>query len=462
MDKQDIPALQVEHDLSNEQIIIASALHDQKLRDDLTKKIPPDFFADEQHAKIWEAMRAIRKGGLTFDLPALHKELAGSVSVDYIKELMESYPTAAVNIRNHVEMLEWDHAKIGAVEGPVTELRKAIQANESPNRIRALARSSSKAFDINLGAKYMKNPAHLAAQAAAEVRKRANAGHYQFGIKELDYYDDGTVRMIPGCSPGHITLITGVPGSAKSTVAARIALEQARMKRRVLYGAWEMGAEATIGLLACMARGWDREKVVLGLMSPTELQDFEETCERIGEYVRFFDAPYSEAPDKRYSNEQALDTLYQNIADSGAAMCIMDLWERMIPDANPERERRALFAQQAIAQETMTHCVIVCQQKLKAVEASHDKRPSRNHILGSSAYVDISDNILGVHRPGLWRSGIDDDTAEVLILKQRYGVWPLCVEFDWDGAKGTITNGREKEYEHASDVQDDWLTNNRK
>ena len=453
-----VPDLKVEHDLSNEQIMIASAIHSPDAeRDDLVAKIPPGHFADKDHQKIWAAFIAIKKGGLTFDLPALHKELAGTVSVAYITQLLSTHPTPAINIKNHISALQWDVAKLNAIEGPLSDMLHAIVANEDPARIRGLAKRTYRAFDVKLGTKYMKNPSELAAAAAKDVRDRRKAGHYTYGIDALDYFDNGEARMIPGCAPGGTTLLTGVSGSAKSTVAARLVLEQARMRKKVLVGAWEMGAVPTIGLLACMARGWPRKKVALGDMTDKELLEFEDTCESIGEYVKFFDAPFSDKPTAQHTNEAALDILYQNVADSGATLCVMDLWERMIPDANPERERRALFAQQAIAQETMVHCMLVCQQKLKAVEASTSKLPTRNFILGSSAWVDIADTIIAVHRPGLWRPGIDDDILELLILKQRYGEWPLAIQFDWTGSLGLITNGREIEFPKADEGNKDWL-----
>lgn len=458
-EKPEDVAIKVEHDLGNEQTIIASVLHDSALRGTLTKKYPPDYFTDTQHAAIWAAMRAIQQQALTFDIPALMKELGGTVPQSYITDLMQSQPKPAANIKDHIELLEWDVAKVRGIEGPLSALLKGLKTNEKPGRIRALAKSTAIAFDIKTGQKYMKDPAALAASAAKQVRDRAAAGHYEFGIKELDYFDDGKPRLVPGAAPGGTTLITGVSGSAKSTIAARIAYEQARMGNKVLFGAWEMGPEMTIGLMACFARGWPRSKVVLGNMTPKELLDFQDTCESIGQYVRFFDAPFSDAPTAAHTNEAALDMLYQNVADSGCSMLIADLWERMIPDANPERERRALFSQQGIAQDTQTHCVLVCQQRSKAVEQTAGKRPGRATILGSSAWVDIADNIFGVHRPGLWRGGVDDDTLEILILKQRYGRWPLAVQFDWDGDKGSISNGHEIEFPRDNDVGDDdgWL-----
>jgi hypothetical protein len=36
---------------------------------------------------------------------------------------------------------------------------------------------------------------------------------------------------------------------------------------------------------------------------------------------------------------------------------------------------------------------------------------------------------------------------EVLILKQRFGKWPIVVEYDWDGNMCTLQNPRQIDYE---------------
>ena len=94
----------------------------------------------------------------------------------------------------------------------------------------------------------------------------------------------------------------------------------------------------------------------------------------------------------------------------------------------------------------------MCEQRIKEIENRSDKRPTRSTILGSGAWVDIADTILGVHRPALWKS-IEDNTVEIDILKQRFGKWPLAVEFDWDGDRCTFLNGRSIEYTAPSSAR---------
>ena len=215
-----------------------------------------------------------------------------------------------------------------------------------------------------------------------------------------------------------------------------------------------MGAGTTLELITMISLGWSRYDVSTVNLSDTQLMQFETRMESIGQYIRFFDPPFMDDPNKRYTNDDALSVLYSRIADSGCEVFIADLWERIIPDGNPGPERRALFRQQQIAKECDIHQILVCQQKIKELESRSDKRPTRDLILGSGAWVDIADTIIGVHNPSLWKN-IPNDTMELLILKQRYAIWPMAIEFDWDGDLCTLHNGRDVAYEPPGSSKDD-------
>lgn len=441
------PAVEIPHDVVNEQVLVAAALVDPEFRERLVARIPADLFVDERHAEVWRGLQDMHRRKLAWSVQSLHQLVAhNGVEIGYLTELARSYPEPPANVDHHVSILHWDHARAESVRGPLSELLRALQdPTTAPERVRALGRSVALSYEVKLGRSFMRDPRVLANSAADGLAERANMAVYPFGIRELDVDEGGKHRLIPGMAPKMITLVTGVSGSGKSVLTARIALEQARMKRRVLYGAWEMGPEMTLELMAMMSLGLSRYDVMTGNVSPEDRGRMRERMEQIGTFVRFFDPPFSGDHSRRYDNDAALDVVHGQVADSGADVAIFDLFERMIPDGDPERERRALWRQQAIAQETHTHCLLVCQQKSKEVEMRADKRPTRSTILGSGAWVDIGDTILGAHRPAQWKA-MDDRTMEVDVLKQRYGPWPIAVEFDWDGDRCTLVNGRTIEY----------------
>jgi len=452
-------------DTINEQVVIAAVLVDEDLRNQYSLKEPADRFSDKDHALIWDAVRTVIQRGKGFDLQQLHALVSGKVKLEYIQQLVARYPKPPINMAQHISQLRWDHARRNAAEDSVPDFLRALKdPTTSPALVQQTAERVAKSLNVTLDRNFMSNPGLLAAKQAETIRlRREGQACYEYGIPALDYYPNGENRMIPGAAPGKVTLITGASGSGKSVITALIALQQVRMGRRVLYGAWEMGQGDTLEMLAnmsfnvqppnaakktkfeCTPLG-SRYATSTGSLTDEEQAKFYDRMKGIAEWVRFFDAPFYHDPGKVYTNEESLAEVYRMVADSGCEVVVFDLWERCIPDGQPGPERRALFAQQQIHKRTNTHGILVCQQKIKEIERKDDKRPGRETIMGSSAWVDIADSILGIYRPAHARA-IPDDTMETLVLKQRYGRWPLAIAHDWDGDRMTLENGREVEYD---------------
>lgn len=453
-------------DTINEQIVVAAALVDEQVRDQYVLKESADIFADADHGLIWDGMRTVLQRGKGFDMQQLHAEISGKVKIDYLRQLEQRYPKAPVNMQQHVSRLRWDFCRKQAAEDSVSEFLRALKdPSESPATVQGLAQRVAQSLQVSLDRGFMSNPKLVAAKQSEQIRKRRE-GHacYPFGLKELDMYPDGRHRMIPGLAPGQITLVTGASGSGKSVMAGVFGLQQARMGRKALYGPWEMGPGFTLEMMANLSYTLpmpdgstklmnkilgSRYNTSTGNLSEPELNEFSDRMEAIAEFVRFFDPPFYNDPGKSYTNDQSLSELYRMVSDSGCEVVIYDLWERCIPDGKPESERRALFTQQQIHRRTNTHGILVCQQKIKEIERKTDKRPARDTILGSSAWVEIADTIIGVYRAATARA-IPDDTIELLILKQRFGKWPQALQFTWDGDLMTLTNGRDVEFEFKS------------
>lgn len=462
-DDNDEPTLGIDHDVTNEMIVIAACLVDEKLRDRYVPTEPASRFVDGDHQFIWDAMKRIlqRKNG--FDLQQLHAAVSAKVRLSYLQQLVDSYPSPPVSMSTHINALHWDSTRAHAVEGPIPDFLRAIKnAETKPAAVSALASRIVSSLDVKSDTSFMSDPRLLAAQQRQAIEDRANIACYEYGIKELDYFPDGTHRCIPGAAPGKITNVTGVSGSGKSVLAAYIALQQIRAGRRVLYGAWEMGAGDTLEMMANMSMQYapvgtmtgSRYQTSTGAIDLSSMDDFEQRMVKIAEWVRFFDPPFASEPDREFTNDEALVELHRMVVDSGFEMVVYDLFERCLPDGRPGPERRALFGLQNLHKVTRTHGLIVSQQRLKEVENRPDKRPTRSTILGTQAWVDISDTIIGVHRPALWRP-ISDDHLELLLLKQRFGRWPLAVQFAWSGEYMTISDGEDVDYEHPGSKNGD-------
>jgi hypothetical protein len=416
---------------------------------------PPDAFLVAEYAAIHKAVREAEHRGLSPDPATLARLSGGQIDITLVTELMAARPDVPDDgtLKFALEQLAWDRQKHIAVTGPIDLLLQAIQKGDDPERCRGLARSVSACFDGWGDRKYLHDPEELVREQIADVRQRmAGRAVYPFGLPGLDCYEaklpgeEPKRRMLPGAAPGQVTVVTGVPGSGKSTSVARLMLGLARQKRRILCGAWEMKGGTTLELLACLSLGWSRSDLTQGNLDPEDVPKLEARMLALSKFVRFLANPFRRGTGGKPTNERNLDMIHGYLADSGAEVFVADLWKRCLVEARPEDEEEALYRQQAMVEELGVHAILLQQQRLKDIELRPDKRPTREGIKGSGAWTEVADTILGIHRPALWKN-VTDNVLEVDVLKQRYGKWPLAVEFDWDADRGMISGGRSVDYE---------------
>ena len=254
-------------------------------------------------------------------------------------------------------------------------------------------------------------------------------------------------RILPGAAPKMITLVTALSGSGKSLVTGLIANEQRKLQRKVLYGAWETDGPLTAELIATADLGWSKYKLSTGQLSEDELATFERRLCEIMAWVRFWKFPWerSSSATRPKTNDEVLDRIHGYIADSGADVVIFDLWRRCLVDRRIDAEEAALERMQDMAKDCCAHFILCHQQRLKDVELRRDRRPTREGIKGTSMWVDVADTILGIHLPSLWKP-VPANVLEIDVLKQRFGRWPIAVEFDYSPDSGTIANASEVDY----------------
>lgn len=471
-DEVSIPA----GDVVGEQVILAAAIADwggEGAR--LLDRHQPDLLSDPRHRAAWAALREMRRRRMEFDWAALQR-LAGDADVSsYLQNLSAARPLPAADLSFHVANAEWDRKVAQVAGGPLPALIELLQKRGDPARARALGRAVAEALQGGGGDAFVDRD-ELVRESMAEIDRRiAGLASYPFGIPGLDVdQETGQRRLICGAAPGQVTIVTGVSGSGKSTVTANLVLGLARQGRRILYGAWEVKARMTIQLLATISLGLSRRRVIEGardtgevdgegnrvfepLLTRDERDQLRDRMEAISQYVTFMGNPFRRGRGKGErrgrdwdwaANERNLDTIHEHISESGCDVFVGDLWERCLIDTSPQQLSESLKRQHEMVEELDVHALLVQQQRLKDIETRPDKRPTRDGIKDSATYVEIGDNILGIHRAAQWKRQVDDK-LQILILKQRNGGAPLCVEHDWDPDKGAIWGGRSIEYEFS-------------
>lgn len=465
--------VRIPHDPVNEQILLLAARADREVREKLVARLRPDAFLVKEHVDWWLLMSELVRRKLDYGAETVRQLSGGKVDPTYLEGLAQDRgDEVPVNLDHHVKMLEWDRTRVDAVRGPVAHLLEALkEPTTAPELVWALAQGLTTALQRGTTSSLLRDPQALVRSAMAELRSRRAQACYPYGLEGLDMQDDRQRwRMVPGAAPGKVTVVTGVPGSGKSAFAARCALAQAEAGRRVLFGAWEPGDEDTLQLLAAMNLGWSRYALsTTAGIGDAEEKVLEAEMSKLSQNIRFMGLPGAPlvtgshtARGERASNERALDQIHAMIVDTGADIFIADLWKRCLRQTDPDEEEQALVRQQAIFASTKCHGVLLQQQRLKDIENRQDKRPTREGIKGSGAWVEVADTILGVHRPALWKP-VDDIVLEIDVLKQRWGPWPMAIEFTWDSDKGLISGGATVSYDQPSSAPagvavglDDW------
>lgn len=459
------PTVRVPHDSVNEMVMIAAVINDAAARKAYLTTTPPDYFYGAGHSHIWATLQAMERSCLLFSLDTL-KQLGGDIDLHYVNNLIEQRPEVR-NVAHHYEMLKWDHARITTARGPVTAFLESLKnTNSDPLTVQSLSKQIT--LGLATGTNHsLRNPLQLVHEQSREVSaRRSGSAVYPFGIDGLDTYGPkdnvvidgrhvnlaGTPRLIPGTAPGFVTVVTGVSGSGKTTATTRAVLGMYKLGRRITYGAYEQGSGMSLELLASMDIGMSRTDLMTGNFDQQDEDDLKSKMFEISERVIFDEMPTGSFQNKKgkHDNARAIDRIAQSIIDSKCDVFVADLFRRTMREMDPSDEELALYSIQALAKELKVHIILVQQQNAKQVEASKTKLPTRDTIKGSGAYVEVADQIIAWYRPALYKN-IPDDRIYGMVLKQRYGKWPMMIEFDWEPVLGSIENGRTVEMKFAEE-----------
>jgi replicative DNA helicase len=435
-------------------VIIGAALVDHDARARLVKALPSDSFYAKGHSEIWSVIAELERKGLAYDPLTVQQISNGRVDTSYLDSIITQRPVVPPNLDFHIESLKWYRTRVEFIKGPLSSTLELVKdPNADIETIKRAVDQQVATLKSSGTHRYLRDSQVLVREQMAAIRaRRGGAAVYPFGIDGFDVYgageklDDGTDisntwRVIPGCAPTKTTVVTGVSGSGKTTVTANIALAQVNAGRRVLYGAWEQGSGMTLEMMAAHSLGISKSRLMTGHMTDDEDVAIEQEMDRIGAYVKFFDVPFGRKQGERVINDRTLDTIAEYIIASRCEVAIFDLWRRALRQFDPDEEEAALYRQQSIAEETKIHQILIHQQRLKDLEQREDKQPTREGLKGSGAWVEMPDTIIGVHRESLFKS-VPSDTIRLILLKQRYGVWPLAVDLDFNPDTGRMVNGR--------------------
>lgn len=440
------------YDAANEALVIRAAIalaHEEERTAfrALVHSIGADEFLVSQHAALWRALRRVSDENLQYTNMVVTTFLAAEPVQPTVEQLEELETTAEVspNLEFVVKTLRWDATRARVFRGALTELVRDLQdPRVATDKALSSARSVVRSLEGGTARRHIHRSDEREATYRAELERRREQGNkYPGNIAALD------ANLTEGFMPGNCSVITGLSGSGKSTFAAKLAVELAKIGRRPLVCAWEMGSTSTLDVLVSMLTNIPLDTVCNGTYSADDQKRLERANAWVNKKLIFMEnAFFSEVREtkrERRTNDRNLDILEGYIAESGCDVVIMDLWDRLLADQSPDGVTDALYRQQNMCREYGFHGIMLVQLRLKDVEKRVDKRPTRESIKGVATFVEVPDLIFGVHRDAQFKD-VPDNTLELICLKQRKGRSNWAVRFGYEGSRCQIVGGEAVAY----------------
>lgn len=452
----------------------------------LADALPPDAFHGSGHAEIATGLIAMTRQGLAYDPMTLRQITGGAADADTLDEYLQARPEPPPNLEHHVSRVRWDQARIEFVRGPMASLIEALRDSSSePAAVKALAKQAGHSFESYGERRFLLDGKRLVAeQRIALTQMREGHAYFPYGFDGLDHYSPGDVKMVdgfevpigprrevvdgketdvpgdwrivPGMAPGNVTTLVATTGSGKTTFTRNSVLAQAKLRRRVLVGAWEQQGGETLRDIAVLSLGWSRSDLASGRYSKEDQRELEDEMDVLCEWIQFFALPFERRPGERNFNDKNLDLIQEHIEGSGCDVFYADLFQRALAQKDPENVAAALERMKAMALETRKHVVLVHQINVHKLGARGGGVPTEDLIKGVGEWLEVADNCICLHRDGKGKD-VSDDKVLALIFKCRYGRAPQAVEMNWDGEFGVISGGRTVPYHYTGEEEEDDL-----
>jgi len=436
------------YDVTNEMLVIGAAIADSDIRKRLVRQLSSDEFFDPKHPPIFSALRDMVDRALEYEYETALRLLQNETDDDAVAERLKKIEENAKvpdNLEWIVNTFKWDAQRAMAYQNLVPKLIKTLKDPKAESTdVQSVTKSILRATESTNGVKHLYKDTELQRNYKNEIeQRRSDQKFYPLGWEAFDKC------LTEGFKPKRMTVLAGLSSAGKSTVCAiwalRLALQE---KRRVLYCPWEMEVTGVVDVMCSHLTKIPLRQIIQGKLNYDEAEKVCKASETVTKNIQFMGFPFIDDIRKgnKPSNDRNLQILEYHIAESGADVAVFDIWERMLRQKKPEEVELALHWMQDMLKEYSVHGIIVHQLRLKDVEQREDKRPTRESIKGTAAYVEVPDMVFGVHRRGQFKN-IPDSTVETINLKQRSGESFWDIEWDWHPSICGLNNPRQIDYD---------------
>ena len=407
-------------------------------------------FGVEDHKLIWAGLQTMAERKLKYTPGTLETILpkAGWQGRSYLEKLYKL--AEKENVEYHLKRMVWDQTRLVLFSGNVAKLTNVLKdTKEEPETARKLAEDILGTLAVTRDDDpIVKNKPLIAkVQATYRARRIAKPNFRTSGYKSLD------LNLDEGFADRRVSVIAATPSTGKTTFMLNLAKKQA-MENDIKVGilAWEGGIQSSIDTMCASHLGIPLSKF---LKFANRINDEEQ--KNIDDFVANLlgteNLLFLKPPPNRFMRgspwdvtARVLDWAEDQFSRWGRDVIYWDLFLKKIPASTPDQVTQALNRIQSMNEDdggsVNSHICLLHQINLKILEERNDKRPTRDVLKGTGAWVENPDLVLTLYRPAIHEPELEDNVLEVTCWKQRRGQWPWRMTMDWNGPTVNISGGQ--------------------
>jgi len=425
--------------LEAEKDLIACALFDFEMRDEILQSATSEDFQEPTFRKIFEELENIKKERLLGDHYLIAERMQKyNITLSYIENLL-SQASYDIEISDRLTIVRKFASARKSCKETQTYLQNICEnplsiAEERDEHVKKqldlplFIKSESKIIKAVLQ-DFKENKSfeeHI--KEAMELRKQNKLpmkGH-SWGYQSLDIPTSGITK-------GHLVIIGARPGVGKTTFSLNVCLNLILKQIPCLFISLEMTDNALVAKLACNLANLSMKKVEEGLLYEDQYKKLCSCAETLKK------TPFYVIDESIYIND-LIQIVKEHVRKYKLEVVFIDylglIKNRQRFDSKTNEISYLTRELKCLAKDTKT--AIICLSQLSRASEKENRRPTKSDLRDSGQIEADADLILLLHESIQKRDDYYLTNFEVIIEKNRFG--PTCMlEFNFEKDVGKVT-----------------------
>lgn len=422
--KQSVKRRVIRPNVENEQLILSAMIKDPLTMRQLSVSLGRDLFVGQRHKEIFSVLREMASLRLEFDVETFEQLGAGRPygGRKYILDVSQAYSEGQKNLDYHIGKLRVDAVKVGLLSGELKTLGDLCEdPSATMSEVQEAAVKLSRRCSVQGDGKI--SGSDLADIYVGKLKARIRSPEFvPTGLKELDD------QLTEGLARGKQSCWFGRTAMGKSTLGRCVAGHAIEIGINTCYFAIEEGSITVLDGMVAAKTGITFKELIKFTDELTKKQwkQIRQATKEITEHRNF----------SIIQRRMTIRELPGFLMNGNFGLCVFDLWERMLPRLDQETVTLALYEMQELAKEFDCHMMLL-HQMLRPDRGSKHKRPVLEALKRSGSWEEVMDLIISIHREQYYNPDIQENVAEISILKQKRGGL-ATVNYNFEGECGRI------------------------